>query len=65
MSMDARQRIEQLSQQRALLVQRREALAEQLKEAEDGILRMDGALLAYQEMADAEDNAEDTTGAHA
>ncbi len=52
--MDIQQRIEQLSQQRAMLVQRQQALSEQLKETGDQILRMDGAILAYQEMAQEE-----------
>ena len=51
-------RLEQLSNQRGQLVQRREALEAQIKEVADQILRMDGAILAYQEMAQEEQKSQ-------
>lgn len=56
--MNAQERIEQLIAQRAQSVQREQALAEQLKETQDQILRLDGAILAYQEMMQEEQKQE-------
>lgn len=51
-----KQRLEELVGQRAQAVQRREALVEELENAKRQVAVFDGAILAYQEMAKAEEN---------
>lgn len=49
-----KKRLDELMAQRAQAVQRREALAEELEDAKRQVAVFDGAILAYQEMAQAE-----------
>ena len=57
-----RQRLDELMAQRAQAVQRREALVEELENAKRQVAVFDGAILAYQEMAEAEKKAETGKG---
>ena len=53
-----KKRLEELVKQRAEAVQRREALAEELEGVRRQVSVLDGALLAYQEMAEAQEGQE-------
>lgn len=57
-----KKRLEELVKQRAEAVQRREALAEELEGVRRQVSVLDGALLAYQEMAEADQKAQDEQG---